>query len=305
MLSKTIFFAITLAGPLATLAFASAPAPRDAPHANCLADVITSRGIEIKSLERRASWSYEGESGVSHWGDFNTTCEKGEYQSPINFEGDKFLVDKQPALSWASLTTPFEFINNGHTVQLQLKQSSPALLSHQINGIHYTVQQVHFHSPSEHHVDEKYFALEAHFVHASDDGKLNVIGVFFELGDENPWIQQFVDKIPENSNVTTRIPSLDMSPIISALSRSKFFSYTGSLTTPPCTEGVLWLVAEEPLQISVSQFKKLTKVMPFNSRTTQSNKSTPPVVTKNLLSGANKMTVTAFGALTAATAFLL
>ncbi|KAI9353890.1 alpha carbonic anhydrase [Obelidium mucronatum] len=272
---------VTLLVTLATLVLAAPPVKRDSSHQNCLADVITERGIEIKNLERRSSWSYEGKSGVSHWGEFSTTCEKGEYQSPINFEGEELLVGKKPSLSWASLTTPFEFLNNGHTVQLQLKQSTPALLSHEINGIDYTVQQVHFHSPSEHHVDEKYFPLEAHFVHASTDGKLNVIGVFFEIGAENPWINQFVNNIPQTANSTTTIPSLDLTSIISALGSSKFYSYTGSLTTPPCTEGVLWLVAQEPLKVSQAQLDKLTKVMPFNSRTTQANKSGEKVEEKH------------------------
>ncbi|KAJ3019722.1 UNVERIFIED_CONTAM: hypothetical protein HDU68_010529 [Siphonaria sp. JEL0065] len=240
---------------------------------NCLADIIAARGVEQPHMERRASWSYEGESGVDHWGKFNTVCEKGEYQSPINFEGEKFTIKEKPKLEWASLTKPFEFLNNGHTVQLQLKQSTPTLLSHQINNLDYIVQQVHFHSPSEHHIDEKYFELEAHFVHASADGKLNVIGIFFEIGEPSPWIAQFVDNIPATANATTQVQSLDMTPVITAIGDAEFFSYTGSLTTPPCTEGVLWLVARKPLTISQEQLGKLTKVMPFNSRTTQANKS--------------------------------
>ncbi|KAI9353891.1 alpha carbonic anhydrase [Obelidium mucronatum] len=242
---------------------------------NCLADIIVERGVEMRHLERRSagSFSYEGETGVSHWGQFSTTCEKGEFQSPINFAGEKFLIEGKPELTWASLTKPFEFLNNGHTLQLQLKQSTPALLSHEINGLDYTVQQVHFHSPSEHHIEEKYFPLEAHFVHATADGKLNVIGLFFEIGDENPWFEQFIDNIPTATNQTTKVNRLNMNPIISAIEDSEFFSYTGSLTTPPCTEGVLWLVAREPLSISQDQLEKLTKVMPFNSRTTQTNKS--------------------------------
>ncbi|KAJ3046903.1 hypothetical protein HDU99_009647, partial [Rhizoclosmatium hyalinum] len=190
-----------------------APAPP-----NCLADVIVARGIENPSLERRASWSYEGETGVSHWGDFNTVCEKGEYQSPVNFEGDKFATSKKPSLNWTSLTKPFDFINNGHTIQLQLKESMPSLLSNQIDGITYQAQQVHFHSPSEHHVDEKYYPLEAHFVHTSADSKLNVIGLFFEIGpQDNPWIAQFVDTLPTSTTASTKLQGLDMSSIITAI----------------------------------------------------------------------------------------
>ncbi|KAJ3022401.1 UNVERIFIED_CONTAM: hypothetical protein HDU68_009173, partial [Siphonaria sp. JEL0065] len=143
----------------------------------------------------------------------------------------------------------------------------------QVNNLDYIVQQVHFHSPSEHHIDEKYYPLEAHFVHASADGKLSVIGLFFEVGGWNPWINQFENSLPAASNSTQTIPRLDMTPIIKAIGDSEFFSYTGSLTTPPCTEGVLWVVARKPLLISQSQLDKLRKVMPFNSRTTQANKS--------------------------------
>ncbi|KAJ3067503.1 hypothetical protein HDU98_009275, partial [Podochytrium sp. JEL0797] len=154
-----------------------------------------------------------------------------------------------------------------------LGQATDKLVSQQINGVSYNVAQVHFHSPSEHHVDEHYFPLEAHFVHASADKKLSVIGVFFVVGDENPWVQQFISQIPAHKNETTKLPSLDMASMIAALQNSTYFSYTGSLTTPPCTEGILWLVAREPLEISQVQLNELTSVMPFNSRLTQANKS--------------------------------
>ncbi|KAI9353895.1 alpha carbonic anhydrase [Obelidium mucronatum] len=242
---------------------------------NCLADVIHSRNVERSDLERRAGWSYEGETSDDNWDKFSKTCQAGKYQSPINFEGTNLIVDKKPTLVWeSSLTkTPFEFLNNGHTVQLQMKQAIPALVSKQINGIEYTVQQVHFHSPSEHHIEEKYFPLEAHFVHATAEGKLSVIGIFFEIGDENPWIKQFVDNIPQKENTTTKITTMDLSSIISFLKDSTYYSYSGSLTTPPCTESVLWVVASKPLTLSQAQLNKFTKVMPFNARTTQPNKS--------------------------------
>ncbi|KAJ3016594.1 UNVERIFIED_CONTAM: hypothetical protein HDU68_012117 [Siphonaria sp. JEL0065] len=257
----------------AALAVPVPDAERRGATENCLADIIVARGLEQPHMERRASWSYEGESGVSHWGHFNTVCEAGQYQSPINFEGETFAIKEKPKLTWASLIKPFNVLNNGHTIQLQLKESTPTLSSKQVNNLDYIVQQVHFHSPSEHHIDEKYYPLEAHFVHASADGKLSVIGLFFEIGDWNPWIFQFENAMPVASNSTRAIPSLDMTPIINAIGESEFFSYTGSLTTPPCTEGVLWLVARKPLKISQSQLDKLRKVMPFNSRTTQANKS--------------------------------
>ncbi|KAJ3076628.1 Intraflagellar transport protein 52 [Podochytrium sp. JEL0797] len=198
-----------------------------------------------------------------------------EHQSPINFEGDELAITAKPTLSWSALTSPFDFVNNGRSVQLQLGQSTPQLVSQQVDGISYNVVQAHFHAPSEHHVNGKRkrnFPLEAHFVQVSSDKKLSVLGVFFVVGDENPWVRQFIRQIPAATNQTNQLASLDMIPIVSALQGSSYFSYTGSLTTPPCTEGILWVVAREPLEISQQQLNALTDVMPFNSRHTQVNK---------------------------------
>ncbi|KAJ3235642.1 hypothetical protein HDU81_000274 [Chytriomyces hyalinus] len=153
---------------------------------------------------------------------------------------------------------------------MQLNQS--ALFSKEADGREYAVQQLHFHSPSEHRVHSKYFDLEAHFVHASADGKLNVIGILFEISETpNPWIDLFIDNLPANVNVSTYLSGLDMSPIINHLKTTDYYSYSGSLTTPPCTEGILWMVARKPLPISVKQLLKFRQVMPFNSRPAQAN----------------------------------
>ncbi|KAJ3065712.1 hypothetical protein HDU98_010903 [Podochytrium sp. JEL0797] len=274
MIASALLFNTILLAPFVL----ATPAPiLKAREPNCLADIIQSRGLEVANLERRSSgWSYEGESGPAKWSELDkdyTTCQSGGYQSPINFEGEELAVTTKPSLSWSSLKTPFDVLNNGHTVQLQLGQAANPLVPQQINGVSYNVAQVHFHSPSEHHVNEHYFPLEAHFVHASADKKLSVIGVFFVVGAENLWVEQFINQIPAHKNETSKIPSLDMTPIISAFQNSTYFSYTGSLTTPPCTEGILWLVAREPLEISQVQLNELTSVMPFNSRLTQPNKS--------------------------------
>ncbi|KAJ3402735.1 hypothetical protein HDU80_004793 [Chytriomyces hyalinus] len=245
------------------------PQPLPQPH-NCLSDVIHARGLEKIEMERR--WHYDGGEGVMNWGHFNATCEAGEHQSPVDFEGEGLAISGKPDLTWSDLTTPFNFTNNGHTVQLNLGQSTPKLVTRELDGREYTVAQCHFHSPSEHHLDQKYFDLEAHFVHASADGKLNVIGIFFDLGDkDNIWLDQFIDNLPAKENATTQVPKLNMAPIISHLQNTSYFSYSGSLTTPPCSEGVLWMVAREPMDISPRQLKKLRTVMPFNSRPVQPN----------------------------------
>ncbi|KAI9366824.1 alpha carbonic anhydrase [Zopfochytrium polystomum] len=251
-----------LAAAAATLLVAAAAAtvPRAAAHPNCLADVIAADGLELKHLERRADWSYEGKTGPENWGQFSATCATGSLQSPINFEGDDLTItdaNSNPNVkAWKAVASdPVQFINNGHTVQVQLASAQAA------GNRTYTLQQVHFHTPSEHHVKEKHSPLEAHFVH-SDGSNLNVIGIFFEIGDASPFLAQLVGNIPAKANDSTSIANLDLSSIIAHISKSSFWTYTGSLTTPPCTEGVLWVVAKQPLTLSQAQYDALHKVMP-------------------------------------------
>ncbi|KAJ3253543.1 hypothetical protein HDU77_004509 [Chytriomyces hyalinus] len=267
--------AVILSSSLSALA---APVPEtvsnDLKH-NCLADVISTHGLEKQSLQRRASsWSYEGDTGAAKWGALSyDTCATGRFQSPIDFKDEQFAIPHGPALTWDEWAhnTPLE--NTGHTVQLQFNETSARLLTRDVNGGDTKVQQAHFHSPSEHHVNGKYFPLELHFVHVSDAKKISVIGVFFELGPWNPWLDQFITQIPEHEHQQNKLEHLYMGSMYEALMERNYFSYSGSLTVPPCTEEVLWMVAREPVTVSDAQLALIRDVMPFNSRPTQENDS--------------------------------
>ncbi|KAJ3231470.1 hypothetical protein HDU81_003740 [Chytriomyces hyalinus] len=267
--------AVLLSTSLSALA---APVPETVSNdlkQNCLADVINTHGLEKQSLQRRASsWSYEGDSGAAKWGALSyDTCSTGRFQSPIDFKDEQFAIPHGPALTWDEWAhdTPLE--NTGHTVQLQFNETSARLLTRDVNGSDTKVLQAHFHSPSEHHINGKYFPLELHFVHVSDVKKISVIGLFFELGPRNAWLDQFISGIPEHEHEKNKLDHLYMGSMYEALMERNYFSYSGSLTTPPCTEEVLWMVAREPVTVSDAQLAYLRAVMPFNSRPTQQNDS--------------------------------
>ncbi|KAI8620162.1 alpha carbonic anhydrase [Chytriomyces sp. MP71] len=260
------------------LAWIHAAPTRTRPE-NCLADVIRA---DTPLLMRRATtnWSYEGAQGPAHWGILSSnTCATGRFQSPVDFEGDTFAVSKGPDVSgWGDLLASFSVKNTGRVVQLQVNESQPPLWTgvpaEGWDGMDsYRVQNLHFHSPGEHHVDGKYFPLEAHIVQSSGAGKISIIGLFFDLGPSNLWFDQFLPQVPIHANTSTKIQGLELQPLIAHLQTSSYFHYTGSLTMPPCTEDVAWFVAREPLTVSDSQLAVLRGAVPYNARPTQENAS--------------------------------
>ncbi|KAJ3401080.1 hypothetical protein HDV05_000696, partial [Chytridiales sp. JEL 0842] len=180
---------------------------------NCLADVIESTPNIIvhqplllnKRADAGSKYSYEGSTGPEEWGKFNQVCAAGEYQSPVNFQGESLTVSGKPSVErWPSVEfkavdangTGIEIANlDGLTVQVQFKKAGWDASTTQIDGNNYTLLQMHMHSPSEHHVEGRYYPLEAHFVHASAEGKLSVLGVFFEIGESSV---DFVKEIVKN-----------------------------------------------------------------------------------------------------------
>ncbi|KAJ3263601.1 hypothetical protein HK104_006618, partial [Borealophlyctis nickersoniae] len=174
---------------LAAYAFA-APAPAPAAH-NCMADVI--HHIARRAEGEQVEWGYEGTNGPSYWGKVNKTCAVGKHQSPINLVDPSLLTHRPLTFNYPSLVlTTLTFTNTGHTVQVTIPDSVKATIV-AADGLTYRLKQFHFHTPSEHHVDEKYYPLEVHFVHSTDDGKLAVVGMFFQMSTKpNAWLHQLV-----------------------------------------------------------------------------------------------------------------
>ncbi|MBN8496780.1 carbonic anhydrase family protein [Accumulibacter sp.] len=212
-------------------------------------------------------WAYEGEGGPDNWGKLKpeyATCATGKRQSPIDIR-DGFRVDLEP-IQFVYRPSQFRVVDNGHTVQVEVSGSSISLL-----GRSYDLTQFHFHRPSEERVNGKAFDMVAHLVHRAEDGRIAVVAVLLEKGLENPVIQSVWNNLPleKNEYVTPPELSIDVSQLLPQ--DHSYYTYMGSLTTPPCSEGVLWLVLRQPQQISPEQLAIFSRLYRNNARPVQPN----------------------------------
>ena len=219
-------------------------------------------------------WEYEGEAGPSKWASVDSafkTCGMGKRQSPINIEIRDAEKGGLKPIAFTWLPGPAEIVNNGHTIQVNLPNSGSA----RFDGMEYKLVQFHFHTPSEEKIDSMAQHMVAHFVHRAGDSKLAVVGVLFKLGKENATLKPVFDNLPKKKGLTFELKEFNPADLIPA--DPTYFAYTGSLTTPPCTEDVKWQVMRTPIEISYAQlaaFKKLYKmnarpVQPLNGRRVQ------------------------------------
>jgi len=210
-------------------------------------------------------WSYEGEGGPENWAKLdpkNTACATGQRQSPIDIrEGIK--VDLE-AVQFDYRPSSFRIIDNGHTVQVNVGDSTITL-----TGKTYELVQFHFHRPSEEKVNGRNFDMVAHLVHKADDGSLAVVAVLMERGEENPFIQTLWNNMPLEKNVAVSPPAPNINPSSLLPTSRNYYTYMGSLTTPPCTEGVLWLVMKQPVQVSPEQIAIFSRLYRNNARPIQ------------------------------------
>lgn len=204
-----------------------------------------------------AHWSYEGETGPAHWAEIVTDCDCGGMaQSPIDIVGSVKGENLSDLVLNYSAYTELDIVNNGHSIQVNYPQGEFV-----VGDVTYKLAQFHFHAGSEHFIAGKQFALEAHLVHVSDDGQIAVIGVMVEEGAENAFFSKFWGQLPETAEAhTTAALDFDVTNILPA--DKSYFHYSGSLTTPPCTEGVQWFVYKNAIEASAEQIAKLASLMP-------------------------------------------
>jgi len=205
-------------------------------------------------------WAYDGENGPQTWGklkpEFNL-CAIGKRQSPINIEEGNTLAGPAEPIQFNYSPSNATVVNNGHTIQVDL-QGDNAIT---VRGSSYRLVQFHFHSPSEEQVNYKRFAMVAHLVHKNDEGQLAVVAVLLEQGTANQLIDKVWTYMPLDANDRVRMPRdmLNMNELLPADQR--YYQFMGSLTTPPCSEGVRWLVMKQPVQVSQAQIDAFKAVM--------------------------------------------
>ncbi|HLX24813.1 MAG TPA: carbonic anhydrase family protein [Usitatibacter sp.] len=211
-------------------------------------------------------WSYSGASAPQNWGTLDPgfrACSTGKNQSPIDMKSSIKGEHKPVDLAYKSGAA--EIVNNGHTIQVDYKPGS----SLKIDGHAYELKQFHFHAPSENTIDGKHFPMEVHLVHQDKDGHLLVVAVMFNEGAPNPLLaslwKQMPNKEGEKNAVADALNAIDLLP-----AQREYYRFTGSLTTPPCSEGVTWLVSRQPVTASKEQVAAFSKAVGFaNNRPVQ------------------------------------
>jgi carbonic anhydrase len=211
-------------------------------------------------------WSYEGEEDPQHWGSLDpsfATCKMGHNQSPIDISHPT-LADL-PKLKFDYKAVPLSIINNGHTIMVNYAPGSTLTVGNKT----YILKQFHFHHPSEEHINGKGFDMVGHLVHADTDGHLAVVAILFMAGDSNPLLETLWKNIPPEKDKTVEVSTISVNVEDLLPSQHGYYTYNGSLTTPPCTEGVTWYVLKFTSSLSNEQLAIITKLYPHDNRPTQ------------------------------------
>jgi carbonic anhydrase len=212
-----------------------------------------------------AHWGYDGEAGPAHWGELSAdfkVCQLGLEQTPIDLAGG-IRGEAAPAeISYRAM--PLRILNNGHTIQVNADPGNACV----IGGTRYELLQFHFHHPSEHLLSGKPFDLECHFVHRASTGDLAVVGVFVKPGARNAALQPIWDAMP-SAEAPERAAGTTIDPAALLPKSGGYFRYMGSLTTPPCSEGLTWTVYREPVEASPEQIRQFASLFPHNARPIQ------------------------------------
>ena len=222
-----------------------------------MSSVVTLALLSSVSVAEKAHWGYTGHGSPEKWAELspdNKMCGIGKNQSPVNVATslDADLEPLKPAYTKSSK----EIVNNGHTIQVNMEAGDTLT----VDGISFDLKQFHFHTPSENHIDGKSFPLEAHFVHLDKEGNIAVLALMFEEGKENKQLAKVWAKMPKDADAKSE---LKLDQIASSLlpESKEYYRFNGSLTTPPCTEGVRWMVLKTPVTISKEQVEKFLSTM--------------------------------------------
>jgi carbonic anhydrase len=198
-------------------------------------------------------------------------CTTGKRQSPIAIADGATLLGPAEALQFSYLPSAGSVVNTGQTIQVDVEGSNTLV----VRGSRYQLVEFYFRTPSEAQINGKHYAMSAHLVHKNEAGQLAVVAVLLEQGASNPVVDTVWTHLPLDTQDRVRVPpeQLKLSDLLPTDQR--YYQYIGSLTTPPCTEGVLWLVLKSPVQISAAQYTLFTQLFPNNARPLQPRNGRP------------------------------
>jgi carbonic anhydrase len=224
------------------------------------------RAEPSEHAEHAEHWDYQGGGGPERWGRMKpefAKCSSGTRQSPIDIrEGIKVELDP---VQFDYKPSAFKVVDNGHTIQVNVAPGNAI----EVMGQRFELVQFHFHRPSEERIDGKAFDMVAHLVHKNLEGRLAVVAVLLEKGSAQPVVQSVWNNLPleKGDEIAARAP-IDLNRLLPA--ERGYYTYMGSLTTPPCSEGVLWMVMKQPVPVSGEQIDIFARLYPMNARPIQS-----------------------------------
>ena len=211
-------------------------------------------------------WSYSGKEGPNEWGKLDSNyaaCSSGQRQSPINIKGAK--TADLPTLKFDYNVAPLNIIDNGHTIQVNYPAGSTLTVGEKT----FTLKQFHFHHPSEERINGHGYDLVAHLVHADAEGHLAVVAVLFSKGSANTVISSVWQNFPTEKSKAVDVSGVTLNAKDLLPADHGYYTFAGSLTTPPCSEGVTWYVLKNPMTLSEAQVAAFAKLYPRNARPVQ------------------------------------
>ena len=218
----------------------------------------------------RTPWDYEGARGAAHWSELDsdyTVCNTGREQSPIDIRSAKKTV--LPEIRFENKSGALKYvINNGHTIRVDYHDVLGKGNFLVVGDKRYQLTQFHFHSPSEEYIEGKTHRMEVHLMYKSSDGKVAGVAVFVEGGSANLTVQKVWDHMPTFEGQEA-VDGVEINPDALLPKNHAYYMYMGSLTAPPCTEGVTWFVLKTPIDFSQEQIQAFTKLYPNNARPLQ------------------------------------
>lgn len=224
-----------------------------------------------KEPHQPAHWSYTGHGNPAQWAKLNPefeTCATGLTQSPINIQ--QAIKANLPSLEFQYQETVPSIVNNGHTIQINLAKGNSLKVGEQ----QYELLQFHFHTPSEEQINGKRSSMVAHFVHQSTDGKLGVVALLIKSGAQNKAFSSIFRHLPKKGEtITVENLKLDLKAMLPQ--NKTYYSFSGSLTTPPCSENVQWMVLKHAISLSPAQIKAFKNLYAFNARPVQALNNRP------------------------------
>lgn len=236
------------------------------------------KGRADKGKGADKGWAYAGKTGPQKWGDLEADfaeCKLGQNQSPIDIPDANARKGDFPTLLFQYKPSPLKIVDDGHTIQVNYAPGSTVTA----NDKRYELVQFHFHKPSEEKINGRGHDMVAHLVHKDAQGKLVYIAVLLDAGKPNPLMKAVIDNLPKEKGAevttATTINVVDLLP-----DNTGYYSYTGSLTTPPCSESVTWFVLKKPTTISPDSIARFGKVYPMNARPVQPLNSRDIIATR-------------------------